>query len=248
MACFSFADTHSRRSSSPSTWRATNSQRKAALGGSHAAASRNALSKLALRPRPTGCVGRWRSRDGVARPTRARPCTRRPTATPDGRSARRRTCPGPGQSDGLPGVQVVQHAALGVAGAGSHEQVGQVTTQYVVAGVATVVAELDVDVVAPGFAEAVPREVGLAVPALHRQPPQLRPGPVEHGAALPASGFGWPRWGNRGRRRGIGGRRRCRCTRSQPCREYDDRDNDQHDQHPPSVPPLRRPVGMTRPT
>ena len=72
------------------------------------------------------------------------------------------------KADRRVGVVVMQDPALCVAGAGPHDQVGEVTTQDVVAGVAAVAAELDVDVVAPGLTEPVTREVGLAVPALHR--------------------------------------------------------------------------------
>ena len=46
---------------------------------------------------------------------------------------------------------------------------GEVASQDVVARVAAVVAELDVDVVAPRLTESVPREVGLPVPAFDRQ-------------------------------------------------------------------------------
>jgi hypothetical protein len=55
---------------------------------------------------------------------------------------------------------------------------GEVATQDVVAGVAAVVAELDVDVVALGFAEPVTGEVGHPVPSLDGKPRQLRPGVV----------------------------------------------------------------------
>ncbi len=76
------------------------------------------------------------------------------------------------EGDRLAGVGVVQHAALRVAGARAHDQFGEVPAQDVVAGVAAVVAELDVDVVTPRLTEPVAGEVGVAVPALDRQPVQ----------------------------------------------------------------------------
>ena len=72
------------------------------------------------------------------------------------------------EGDRLAGVRVVQHTALRVAGARAHDQFGEVPAQDVVAGVAAVAAELDVDVVTPRIAEPVASEVGVAIPAFHR--------------------------------------------------------------------------------
>ena len=81
------------------------------------------------------------------------------------------------ERDRLAAVRVVQRAALGEAGAGPHDQLGEVAAQDVVAGVASVVAELDVDVVAPGLAEPVSGEVGAAIPPLDGQLAAASPSP-----------------------------------------------------------------------
>jgi hypothetical protein len=109
-----------------------------------------------------------------------------------------------GERDGLPRIRVVQHASLRVAGAGSHDQIGEVSAQDVVPGVAAVVAELDVHVVAPRLTEPVAGEVGDAVPPLDRQPVQRRARGVEGGAARRTdSGSRRRRPGRRRRRRGL---------------------------------------------
>jgi hypothetical protein len=72
---------------------------------------------------------------------------------------------------------------LRVARARPHDEVGEVATQNVVAGVAAVVAQLDVYVVAPGFAEPVAGEVGHPIPPLDGKPCQQRPRVVVVGRA-----------------------------------------------------------------
>jgi hypothetical protein len=71
--------------------------------------------------------------------------------------------------DGHPGVGVMQDAALREAGTGPHLQIDQIAAQDVVAGVATVVPELDVDVVTPRLTEPEPLEVAYPVPAVDGQ-------------------------------------------------------------------------------
>ena len=111
-----------------------------------------------------------------------------------------------GERDRLARVRVVEHAALRVAGAGSHDEIGEVSAQDVVAGVAAVVAELDVHVVAPRLTEPVAGEVGDAVPALDRQPVQRRARRVEGRIA---------RWADSGLRcRRPSRRRRRPCLRA----------------------------------
>ena len=63
----------------------------------------------------------------------------------------------------------MQHPTLREAGSGPHLQVGQIAAQDVVAGVATVVAERDVDVVAPRLTEPESLEVADPVPAVDGQ-------------------------------------------------------------------------------
>jgi hypothetical protein len=79
------------------------------------------------------------------------------------------------ERDRLTGVTIDQDTALRVAGARPDDQLREVAAQDVVTGIATVVAELDVDVVAPRFAEAVAGEVGLPIPALDGKRRQLGP-------------------------------------------------------------------------
>ena len=67
--------------------------------------------------------------------------------------------------DGHPAVRVEECATLGVAGAAAHDEVLQIAAQDVVASIATVAAELDVDIVAPGLPELIALEVRGAVPA-----------------------------------------------------------------------------------
>jgi hypothetical protein len=115
------------------------------------------------------------------------------------------------EGDRLTGVRVDQDTALGIASARPQHQFGEVTPQDVVAGIAAVVAELDVDVVAPGFAEPVTGEVGHPVPSLDGKPCQLRPGVVVVG-------------------RGGGSRALCRSPPVQPSGHRDgDRESKQRD-------------------
>jgi hypothetical protein len=64
------------------------------------------------------------------------------------------------------------------AGSRAHSQIDEVPAQDVVAGVAAVVAELDVDVVTPGLAESGAVEVLRTIPALDAQVLELSPGGV----------------------------------------------------------------------
>jgi hypothetical protein len=121
------------------------------------------------------------------------------------------------EGDGLAGVRVDQDTALGIASDRPDQQLGEITSQDVVAGVAAVVAELDVDVVAPAFAEPVPRKVGHPVPSLDGQPRQLRPRVVVVGRGL-------------GRRAPVGG------PPVQPS-DHGDRQNKQRDRGNDSGPP-----------
>ena len=180
-----------------------------------------------VRRRPTGCAGRWRSRGDAGRPIRARPCTRRPTSETRWSICTASDVVGPaGERDRLARVRVVEHAALRVAGAWPHDEIGEVSAQDVVAGVAAVVAELDVHVVAPRLTEPVAGEVGVAVPALDRQPVQRRARRVEGRVARrPDSGL-------RCRRRWRRRRRRCRglVLEVQPDR-HSDSEHEQSKQH-----------------
>ena len=89
--------------------------------------------------------------------------------------------------DGLPAVGVDERATLRVAGAAAHHEVLQIAPQDVIAGVAAVVSELDVDIVAPGLAELVALEIGGAVPAADLQAAELLAGTVESGR-IPSRG------------------------------------------------------------
>ena len=64
-------------------------------------------------------------------------------------------------------VRVNEGATLGVAGAAAYDEVLQIAAQDVIAGVAAVAAELDVDVVTPGFSKLIPLEVRGAIPAAY---------------------------------------------------------------------------------
>ena len=68
------------------------------------------------------------------------------------------------------GVGVVENSAEHRASIGVRleHHIGEVAAQDVITGVAAVVAELDVDVIAPGLTELVALEVRGAVPAPHR--------------------------------------------------------------------------------
>ena len=142
------------------------------------------------------------------------------------------------------GVRVVQHAGLRVAGAGAHHQVGEVAAQDVVAGVAPVVPELDVDVVAPRLAEPVAGEVGVAVPALDRQPASVarRRRSARWRRAEPE------RWRRRGCRRVGDGAADRRLAGRVQARVQPDRRHGHDPQHEadPAAPDDRGAGGMTR--
>ena len=99
-----------------------------------------------------------------------------------------------GEVDAHPAVGVDECATLGVAGAAAHDEVLQIAAQDVVAGVAAVVAELDVDVIAPGLAELRALEVRGAVPAANLELFELLAGGTEARGVT-----------------GSGGRRRRKC-------------------------------------
>ena len=99
--------------------------------------------------------------------------------------------------DGHAAVRVDEGATLGVAGAAANDEVLQIAAQDVIAGVAAVVAELDVDVIAPGLTELIALEVRGAVPAAYLKLFESLARDVESGGIT-----------RRGRRQRYRGRRR----------------------------------------